>query len=126
MSCNQADIPITATVNLLAGADDASAVKLTAKLLSREEASQVFNGSALQKLQSPASGDPVLIENWDAHINVSLNVFLKLLSAETIDGFVNFCLSLPENSGHVLRPQAVFKIQDRTERKACVGCAGTS
>ena len=84
---------------LLAGADDGSAVKLTAKLLlSREGASQVFNGPALKKVQSPASGDPVLIENWDAHINVSLNVFLKLLSAETIDGFVNFCLSLPKNS----------------------------
>ena len=60
MSGNQADIPTKATVNLLAGDDNASAVKLTAKLLSREEASQVFNRSALQKLQSPESGGPVL------------------------------------------------------------------
>ena len=98
---------------LLAGADDGSAVKLTAKLLlSREGASQVFNGPALQKVQSPASGDPVLIENWDGHINVSLNVFLKLLPVETIGGFVNFCLSLPKkDSGLVLRPLFVFKFE---------------
>eukprot|EP00614_Pseudopedinella_elastica_P019182 CAMPEP_0172646436 /NCGR_PEP_ID=MMETSP1068-20121228/240243_1 /TAXON_ID=35684 /ORGANISM="Pseudopedinella elastica, Strain CCMP716" /LENGTH=140 /DNA_ID=CAMNT_0013460697 /DNA_START=1006 /DNA_END=1428 /DNA_ORIENTATION=+ len=108
MSGNQADIPTTATVNLLAGDDDASAVKLTAKLLSLEDASQVFTGS---ELQSPESGGPVLRDDWEAHINVSPDGFLKLLDAETIDGFVKFCLMEPKDSGLVLRPAEVFKFE---------------
>ena len=82
MSGIQASICITAgppgafffLVNLLAGADDGS-MKLTAEVLTREEASQVFTKTAIDNFQSPASDGPVLTDNTGAHINVSSNAF---------------------------------------------------
>ena len=100
MSGTQADISITAGSK---GAEDGW-VKLTAKVLNREEASKVFTKTALKNIQSPASSDPVIIGHIDAHFIVSSHVFLNGLPAETINGFVNFSLSLPKIDGYVLRP----------------------
>lgn len=91
--------------------NQASAVKLTTKPLSREEASQVFTKSALQKLQSPESGGPVVSFDWEAHINVSPVGFLTLCDTETKKGFVEFCLMAQKDSGLVLRPLEVFKFE---------------
>ena len=88
MSGTQADISITAGSK---GAEDGW-VKLTAKVLNREEASKVFTKTALKNIQSPASSDPVLIGHIDAYFIVSSHVFLNGLPAETINGFVNFSL----------------------------------
>ena len=42
---------------------------------------------------------------------MSSHGFLNGLPAETINGFVNFSLSLPKNDGYVLRPQKVLKFE---------------
>ena len=37
--------------------------------------------------------------------------FLNGFSSETINGLVNFSLSLPKIKGHVLRPTVVYKLE---------------
>ena len=107
MSGTQAGISITAGPE---GAED-GLVKPTTRVLTLKEASQVFTKPALKNFQSPASSDPELIEHIDAHFIVSSRGFLNGLPAETINGFINFILSLKKSGGHVLRPKIVFKLE---------------
>ena len=80
-------------------------MKLTAKVLTRVGASEVFTKPALENFQSPASSDLLLTAHIDEHFIVSSHVFFNGLPAETINGFVNFSLSLPKIDGYVLRPK---------------------
>ena len=101
MSGIQADISITAAPPgaryLLAGADDGS-VTLTATRLTREEAPQVHTKTALENFQSPASGDPFLIEKPIgrncAHLKCSLSSEAPTATMKRLEltprGFIRF------------------------------------
>ena len=116
MSGIQTDISITADPpgarNFLASADDGS-VALTARLLTRKAASQVFTKTALGNCQSPASvlSRPKSNRKHRCTYQCAIKRFLNEFSAETTNGFVNFNLSLPKIQGHVLRPMEVFEFE---------------